>query len=249
MYSQLKEKIIPAFEKAHGAGHQALIVVNNSQGHSAYSEDALVISRMNVKPGGKQARMHDGWYICNGQKTAQTMIYPNDHPTHPDKPKGINAVLTECGLYQSQLRGKCESKCEPDKEDCCNKQILGHQDNFQQQKSLVQETIEAAGHLCIFLPKFHCELNYIEFFWGVVKKYLRDNCDYTFDALKRNLPHALSSVCLNTFRLWEHRMYRSMIAYRADLGTSEAQIQVRRFSSTKYKSHRRIPDAVARALD
>jgi hypothetical protein len=29
---------------------------------------------------------------------------------------------------------------------------------------LVQEVIEAAGHLCLFLPKFHCELNYIEFF-------------------------------------------------------------------------------------
>jgi hypothetical protein len=119
---------------------------------------------MNVKPGGKQARMHDGWCIHNGQKTAQPMIYPNDHPTHSDKPKGINAVLVECGLYQSQLRGKCEGKCEADKEDCCNKKILECQDDFQEQKSLVQETIEAAGHLCIFLLKFHCELNYIEFF-------------------------------------------------------------------------------------
>jgi hypothetical protein len=68
------------------------------------------------------------------------------------------------------------------------------QDNFQQQKSLVQETIKAAGHLCIFLPKFHCELNYIEFFWGVVKKNLYDNCNYTFYTLKRNLPHALCSA-------------------------------------------------------
>ena len=33
-----------------------------------------------------------------------------------------------------------------------------------EQKSSVQEVIEAAGHLCIFLPKFHCELNFIEFF-------------------------------------------------------------------------------------
>jgi len=37
----------------------------------------------------------------------------------------------------------------------------------------------AVGHLCIFLPKFHCELNFIKFFWGVVKKYLYNNCDYT----------------------------------------------------------------------
>jgi hypothetical protein len=121
MYSKLKDKIIPAFEKTHGAGHQALIVVDNSQGHSAYSEDALVISQMNVKPGGKQAHMHNGWYIHNGQMITQPMIYPKDHPTHPDKPKGIKAVLMEHGLYRSQLWGKCESKCEADKDDCCNK--------------------------------------------------------------------------------------------------------------------------------
>jgi hypothetical protein len=53
--SQIKEKIIPAFEKAHGPGHQALIMVDNSQGHSAYAEDALLVSQMNVNPGGKQA--------------------------------------------------------------------------------------------------------------------------------------------------------------------------------------------------
>jgi hypothetical protein len=40
-----------------------------------------------------------------------------------------------------------------------------------------------------------------------------------------------------------------MEAYRTGLSTTEAQIQVKTFSSRKYKSHRRIPDTVARALD
>ena len=30
---------------------------------------------------------------------------------------------------------------------------------FMEKKSLVQETIDAAGHLCLFLLKFYCELN------------------------------------------------------------------------------------------
>ena len=37
------------------------------------------------------------------------------------------------------------------------------------QKSLIQETIEARGHKVIFYPKFHCELNFIEMFWGAAK--------------------------------------------------------------------------------
>lgn len=153
-------------------------MVDNSQGHSAYAEDALLVSRMNVNPGGKQATMHDGWFFRDNRKVIQPMIFPADHPNHPNKPKGIKVILTERGLYQVKLRGKCKTKCVTAATACCNKHILELQPDFQQQKSLIQEVIEAAGHLCIFLPKFHCELNFIEFFWGVVKKYLRDNCDY-----------------------------------------------------------------------
>jgi len=170
---QLHEKIISAFEKAHGPGYQALIMVDNSQGHSAYAEDALLVSHMNINPGGKQAQMHDGWYLQNGKKVIQPMNFPSNHPEHPNEPKGVKAVLTERGLYQC-LRGKCKNKCESEAISCCNSRILELQPDFKEQKSLVQEVIEAAGHLCIFLPKFHCELNFIEFFWGVVKKYLHN---------------------------------------------------------------------------
>ncbi|KAG2123196.1 hypothetical protein BD769DRAFT_1389338 [Suillus cothurnatus] len=57
---KLCDKIIPAFEHAHGPGYQALFLIDNSQGHSAYADDALLISCMNVNPGGKQAHMKDG---------------------------------------------------------------------------------------------------------------------------------------------------------------------------------------------
>jgi hypothetical protein len=90
---------------------------------------------------------------------------------------------------------------------CCAKHILELQPDFKEQRSLVQEVIEAAGHLCIFLPKSHCELNFIKFFWGVVKKYLCEHC-YKFETLKYNLPKALKSVALHTIWLWEHRTWR-----------------------------------------
>ena len=80
--------------------------------------------------------------------------------------------------------------------------IISQQPDFVEQKSSVQEVVEEAGHLCIFLPKFHCELNFIEFFWGAVKKYLREHCDYSFETLKTNLPKALESVQISTIRKW-----------------------------------------------
>jgi hypothetical protein len=221
-------------------------MVDNSQGHSAYSGDALLVSRMNVHPSGKQAQMCNGWFICDGSKVIQPMVYPADHPTNPNNAKGIKAILMERGLYTDRLRGKCK-KCSSD--NCCGKRILELQPDFQQQKSLVQEVIEAAGHLCILLPKFHCELNFIKFFWGAVKKYLRDHCDYTFDTLKENMLKALKSVQLQTVQRWEHQMYRWMDAYRADMGTTDAQKQVKQFSSRIYKSHRHILENVAHAFD
>jgi len=132
---------------------------------------------------------------------------------------------------------------------CCAKRILELQPDFKEQRSLVQEVIEAAGHLCIFLPKFHCELNFIEFFWGAVKKYLCEHCDYTFETLKGNLPKALESVALHNIRLWEHHMWRWIEAYKSGKTAKEAQLQVQQFSSKKYASHRCVPETVARLFD
>ena len=39
-----------------------------------------------------------------------------------------------------------------------------------------------------------CELNFIEFFWGEVKRYLQEHCDYSYQSLQANMPKALESV-------------------------------------------------------
>ena len=82
--------------------------------------------------------------------------------------------------------------------------ILDHQPDFAAQRSLVQEVIEEAGHLCIVLPKFHCEFNFIEFFWGVVKHWLWENCDYMFQTLQANLPKAMDSISKELIRKWQN---------------------------------------------
>ncbi|KAJ3911371.1 hypothetical protein F5877DRAFT_93793 [Lentinula edodes] len=86
---QLKEKIIPTFEWLHGPQYQALSLINNSQGHAAYAEDALLATRMNLNPGGKQAWLRNGWFERDGNHFVQSMIFPHDHPEFLNQPKGM----------------------------------------------------------------------------------------------------------------------------------------------------------------
>lgn len=58
------------------------------------------------------------------------------------------------------------------------------------------------------------------------------------------MPLALASVSVSTIWKWEHRMIRWMEAYEGGLTAKAAQIQVKKFSSRQYKSHRRVPEAV-----
>jgi hypothetical protein len=61
----------------------------------------------------------------------------------------------------------------PDDEWCCMHRVLMLQDDFASEKSLIQSIIEDAGHICLFLPRFHCELNPIEMLWGYGKYCMR----------------------------------------------------------------------------
>ena len=78
---------------------------------------------------------------------------------------------------------------------------------------------------------------------------IRDNCDNSFNMLKANVPLALKSVDLHTICLWEHCSHCWMDAYQSGLETKEAQVQVQKFSSTKYKLHQRVPESVAQHFD
>ena len=197
-----------------------------------------------MHPGGMQAQMQDGWFICDGERIIQSMVFLPDHPTYSDQPKGIWQVLVERGIFSNKLCMQCKDDCTSN--SCCAKHILELQPDFKEQKSLVQEVIEVAGHLCIFL---HFELNYIEFFWGAVKQWLCENCDYTFQGLQENLPKALNSVALETIQKWEHQMYHWMDAYRNGLSACDAQFKVKEFSSKKYSSHQQVPESLARQFD
>jgi len=116
-------------------GARAVYNIDCSSNHHAFAPDALVASKMNVNPGGKQPLMRDGWYYKSGVKVVQPMQTNG-------VAKGLRAVLEERGLFKESMH----------QEDMVS--LLSEQEDFKTQKSMVQEWIERRGHVCIFWPKY-----------------------------------------------------------------------------------------------
>lgn len=113
--------------------------------------------------------MREGTNPLTGDK--QSFYHPDDHPNMPGWFKGIEQIIQERGLWpEAGLLAECpESKCPPNRDNCCCRSLLFKQPDFVSQKSELQEFVESHGHLCDFYPKYHCEMNFIEQYWGAAK--------------------------------------------------------------------------------
>lgn len=78
------------------------------------------------------------------------------------EPKGLQQTLEERGFNVTKMKAKCSPVCPFENGHCCMARLLSKQDDFRNQVSLLERTLADRGHLCMFLPKFHCELNPIE---------------------------------------------------------------------------------------
>ncbi len=84
----------------------------------------------------------------------------------------MEQIIRECGLWPEEgLAAECKGfKCVLGKIDCCCRRVLFEQPDFKAHKSWLEEHITNCGHMCDFYPKYHCELNFIEQYWGAAKK-------------------------------------------------------------------------------
>ena len=174
---------------------------------------------MNLLPGGKQPRMRNTVFPINPAMVQHMVFQPNDteigcHRRIPNcligQPKGMKRILQERGLWVDGLRTRCpglKRKAKGETEEQYTGRILAHkvcekgrkfcafrvmedEDDFANGRSLLEIEITARGHECIFYPKFHCELNYFEYFWGPVKRYRREDCNYSFVDLEDTVKQA-----------------------------------------------------------
>ena len=104
------------------------------------------------------------------------------------------------------------------------------------QFSIIESFLTDKGHVALFLPKFHCELNPIERVWGEAKCYSRKYTNFTLQRLRNLLPDALDSVSTTTIRKYVRKARGYERAYAEGHHTgSEVERAVR-----LYKSHLRV---------
>ena len=106
----------------------------------------------------------------------------------------------------------------------------------------LQTVVEGRGHHQLFLPKFHCELNFIEMIWGYTKAVLRKKCKYSFEDLKTSLPLELNSIPVAFVRRASRHCYRFLSGYRRGFHGP-----ILDYIMKKYKSRRSIPAMIANA--
>ena len=171
MLLQQIERRVDIFERIYPQT-SALFLFDNAPSHRKYADDVSNADSMNVGPGGKQPKMRDTMWAGGLQKLV------DDSGT----PKGMRAVLEERGIDTTDMRASNM------------RDKLKTFTDFQQQKTLLEEYVQERGHICVFYPKFHCELSPIERVWCQSKKHTRAYADGTITRLRRIVPEGLVSV-------------------------------------------------------
>ena len=62
--------------------------------------------------------------------------------------------------------------------ECCSTAVLSARDDFHNTPSRLQEIMQDGGIFLLY-PKPHCELNWIEHYWGSCKCFARKHCNHT----------------------------------------------------------------------
>ena len=202
-------------------GWKIVWIFDHSSCHGAMAEDSLDVSKMNVKPGGKQRVMRDGWWNGKPQKMNYSLGVP----------KGLRVVLEERGVNTRSMSA-----------DEMRETLASHPD-FKNEKSRVERFLmEEKRHIVYMLPKYHPELNPIERVWAQAKRYTKAYCKYTLPSLRANIHPALESVPLESIQKHYMKVRHYMFAYLEGVKSgSELEDMVKNYKK-KILAHRRISE-------
>jgi hypothetical protein len=132
----------------------------------------------------------------------QSLYWPDGHE-RAGIFKGMASILEERGFSDMfKLKAQCKDfKCASDATCCCCRRILYAQPDFVDVPSKLETFCKRRGYRVIFLPKFHCEMNFIEQCWGFAKRLYRQYPASSKEIdLEHNVLTALESVPIMVMR-------------------------------------------------
>jgi hypothetical protein len=164
---------------------------------------------------GKQIFALDGkkakeWHPMYGAQFAdgreQSLYFPDNHP-QAGLFKGMGIILEERGIPVSGLTDFKKAQCAPSFASgcpegaiaCCCRRILYNQPDFASVESYLETVCRKNGFPVLFLPKFHCKLNFIEQCWGWAKQRYREKPSSSKEVnVKKNAEECLEAIPLET---------------------------------------------------
>ena len=193
--------------------HTIVWIFDQSSCHRKFHEQALIAKNILVKDGGPR-RVRDTVWAGRPQE----MVHPDGTA------KGLKTILAERGINTATMKANDM------------RVVLSNHDDFVNEKTIVEHYIKRRGHVAIFVPKFHCELNPIERVWGQSKRYCRAYTNFTLPKLREILHPALDSVSVDLIRKYFRKIRDYERAYNEGVKAGrEVEEAVK-----KYKSHRRV---------
>ncbi|OAD73769.1 hypothetical protein PHYBLDRAFT_168203 [Phycomyces blakesleeanus NRRL 1555(-)] len=224
---------------------KAVFSFDQSTNHKAYGQNALISSKMNLNDkeieDDDPCSLRDTVFVRNGVEEVQSMYYEKDEwfakksgqwvQNKVKYVKGVRHILEERGLWLEKdpynpikkWRLDCKSKDASEDSKCCAHHFLASQPDFMSQKTALHEAVEDSGHIFELYPKFHCECNWIERYWGAAKREARLQCDYTYKSLDKNIHTFLDHAGkLPNIRRYYNRSWRYIEAYSQEMNVKEA---------------------------
>ncbi|RPA92288.1 hypothetical protein L873DRAFT_1831155 [Choiromyces venosus 120613-1] len=187
LITHIVDIVIPMIELLYlPESYSTLFFFDNATSHACFTPDALQMKAMNLGPGGDQAYMRNTVFL--------------DIQTGTFKAQSM-VFSADHDKFPSQLKGLRE--------------VLAEHGLWQNRLRL--DCKDKHNACCTrYLLDFHCELNWIEYYWGWAKHFTQDNCGYHIKVLRETIPQALESVGNDVIWKFYCKSLRIMKAYKMD---------------------------------
>ena len=137
----------------------------------------------------------------------------------------MRKILEERGINTSTLNGEQM------------RTILSNHNDFKNEKPKLIHFLESRGHVALFLPKFHTELNPIERVWAQSKCYAKAYCTYMLSSLRKMMPLALDTITEENIRNFHRESRHYMFTYyEGHVAGGDLEEQVKKYKIAA-KSH------------